>query len=122
MLSGFILKGDADSQQAYNIFNSLLKEIPLIGNSIALTLLGSENDYQIVYVNHIATATIILSIIIIEHSRIIWPKISVFVYSLIFSAVLGYIFSPMLHDGLHRHFHTLQIKRAEVVNPVIIIL
>lgn len=102
MLSGFILKGDADSQQAYNIFNSLLKEIPLIGNSIALTLLGSENDYQIVYVNHIATATIILSIIIIEHSRIIWPKISIFVYSLISSAVLGYIFSPMLHDGLHQ--------------------
>ncbi|WP_304040937.1 hypothetical protein [Ignavibacterium album] len=44
MLSGFILKGDADSQQAYNIFNSLLKEIPLIGKNIALTLLGSEND------------------------------------------------------------------------------
>lgn len=102
MLSGFILKGDADSQQAFNIFSSLLKEIPFIGNSIALTLLGSEGDYQIIYVNHIATATIILSIIIIEHSKIVWPKISVFVYSFISSAVLGYIFSPMLHDGLNQ--------------------
>uniref|UniRef100_A0A7V3E7C7 DUF4405 domain-containing protein n=1 Tax=Ignavibacterium album TaxID=591197 RepID=A0A7V3E7C7_9BACT len=102
MLSGFILKGDADAQQAYNIFNSLIKEIPLIGNSIAFTLLGREGDYQIIYVNHIATATIILTIIIIEHSKIIWPKISVFVYTLISSAVLGYIFAPMIHDGLHQ--------------------
>ncbi len=102
MLSGFILKGDADSQQALNIFSSLVKETPFIGDSIAFTLLGSENDYQIIYVNHIATATIILSIIIIEHSKIIWPKISVFIYTLILSAILGYIFSPMLHDGLHQ--------------------
>ncbi|MCX8106604.1 MAG: hypothetical protein N3D80_12125, partial [Ignavibacterium album] len=102
MLSGFILKGDADAQQAYNIFNSLIKEIPLIGNSIAFTLLGREGDYQIIYINHIATATIILTIIIIEHSKIIWPKISVFIYTLISSAVLGYIFAPMLHDGLHQ--------------------
>lgn len=101
MLSGFILKGDADSQQAFNIFSSILKGIPFIGNGIAFTLLGSEGDYQIVYVNHIATATVILSVIIIEHSKIIWPKISIFVYTLISSALLGYIFSPMLHDGLH---------------------
>ncbi|BDQ02015.1 MAG: hypothetical protein KatS3mg037_0590 [Ignavibacterium sp.] len=102
MLSGFILKGDADSQQAYSIFSSLLKEIPFIGDSIAFTLLGRESDYQIVYVNHIATATIILSILIIEHSKIIWPKISVFLYSLISSALLGYVFAPMLNDGLHQ--------------------
>uniref|UniRef100_A0A832DF05 Cytochrome b/b6 N-terminal region profile domain-containing protein n=1 Tax=Ignavibacterium album TaxID=591197 RepID=A0A832DF05_9BACT len=101
MISGFILKADADSQQALRIFESLLNEIPFIGKSISLTLLGSEGDFQIIYVNHIATATIILSIIIIEHSKIIWPKLSVFIYSLLSSVLLGYIFSPILHDGLH---------------------
>ncbi len=101
MLSGFILKADADSQQALRIFNSLLNEIPFIGKGIAFTLLGSEGDYQIIYINHIATATIILTVIIIEHSKILWPKISVFIYTIIISALLGYIFSPMLHDGLH---------------------
>jgi cytochrome b561 len=101
MISGFILKADADAQQALRIFESLLNEIPFIGKSISLTLLGSEGDYQIIYVNHIATATIILSIIIIEHSKIIWPKLSVFIYSFLSSLLLGYIFSPMLHDGLH---------------------
>ncbi|MGQ9644336.1 MAG: hypothetical protein ACUVT3_10805, partial [Ignavibacterium sp.] len=83
------------------IFESLLSEIPLIGKNISLTLLGSESDFQIIYVNHIATATIILSIIIIEHSKIIWPKLSVFIYSLLSSILLGYIFTPMLHDGFH---------------------
>ena len=101
MISGFILKADADSQQALRIFESLLSEIPFIGKSISLTLLGSEGDLQIIYVNHIATATIILSIIIVEHSKIIWPKLSVFIYSLLASILFGYIFSPMLHDGLH---------------------
>ncbi|WP_337872049.1 hypothetical protein [Ignavibacterium sp.] len=101
MLSGFILKADADSQQAFRIFEALLNEIPLIGKSISLTLLGSEGDLQIIYVNHIATATVILSVIIIEHSRIIWPRLSIFTYSLFASIVLGYIFTPMLHDGLH---------------------
>lgn len=101
MISGFILKADADSQQALRIFESLLSEIPFIGKSISLTLLGSEGDLQIIYANHIATATIILSIIIIEHSKIIWPKLSVFIYSLLSSILIGYIFSPVLHDGLH---------------------
>jgi len=101
ILSGFILKADSDAQQALRIFESLLNEIPLIGKNISFTLLGNESDYQIIYINHIATATIILTVIIIEHSKIIWPKISVFIYSLLSSIILGYIFSPMLHDGLH---------------------
>lgn len=101
MLSGFILKADADSQQAFRIFESLLNEIPFLGKSISFTLLGNEGDLQIIYVNHIATATVILSVIIIEHSKIIWPKLSVFIYSLIASIILGYTFVPMLHDGLH---------------------
>ena len=66
MLSGFILKGDADGLQAFRILISLIKQIPLIGNALSFTLLGREDDLQILYVNHIATATIFLWIIILR--------------------------------------------------------
>lgn len=101
MLSGFILKGDAESLQAHRIFDSLLKQIPFIGKTISFTLLGAESNFQLLYVHHIATATIFLWITIIEHSRIIWPKLSHVLYLLLTVTLLGYWFPPALHDNLN---------------------
>jgi len=99
MISGFIIKGDADAEQALRILRSLFEQIPFIGNTIADSFLGREGDYQLVYVHHIATATIILWVIIVEHSKIFWAEIKVFVYTLIFVAVISFMFAPSLHDG-----------------------
>ncbi len=99
MISGFILKGDADGLQAFRILKSLIEEIPFIGNTIAFTFLGKEDDLQIVYINHIATATIFLWIIIVEHAKLFWTKTSTFVLSLIGIIFLSCIFTPSLHDG-----------------------
>jgi hypothetical protein len=99
MLSGFILKGDADALQAFRILDSLIQEIPFIGGTLSFTLLGRENDLQILYVNHIATATIFLWIIIVEHAKLFWTKTSTFVSTLIFLIFLSFIFSPAFHNG-----------------------
>ena len=99
MISGFILKGDADSEQALRILRSLFEQIPILGKLIADTLLGRESDYQLVYVHHIVTATIILWVVIVEHSKVLWAEIKVFVYTLIFVAVISFMFAPSLHDG-----------------------
>ncbi len=124
MLSGFILKGDADSRQAYRIIESLLKTIPIFGDALSSTLLGSEDNYQLLYVHHIATATIFLIIITYEHARTIWTKIPTFIYTLFYSFVLSLFFTPVLHDNLETvikgpwYFLGLQEILHWISNPV----
>ncbi|MEJ2617940.1 MAG: hypothetical protein P8Z35_23495, partial [Ignavibacteriaceae bacterium] len=63
------------------------------------SLLGSGNDYQVLYVHHIATATIILFIIIIEHAKAIWPKLKLVLFILPVLILIGYLFPPAFHDN-----------------------
>jgi Ni,Fe-hydrogenase I cytochrome b subunit len=90
MISGFILKGDADSLSAFRILSSLFERIPAIGDLLRATLLGYENSLELVYVHHIATATIILFIIIYEHSRKIWPSLAGFIMLLFIFLLMAY--------------------------------
>ena len=101
MLSGFIIKADADSIQAKRIITSLIDIIPFIGKELSVSLFGPVNNYQILYVHHIATATIFLLLIIIEHAKSIWPKLRLVLYLLPILIFVGYLFPPGLHDGLN---------------------
>jgi hypothetical protein len=100
MLSGFILKGDVDSLQAKRILTTLLDSIPLIGNYLSLSFLGGEEDFQLTYVHHIATATIFIWIIIVEHAKQIWPKSKTTLFYLIPTILFSVFFIPTLHDGI----------------------
>ena len=100
MISGFILKADADSLQARRILDSLLSTIPLIGDILAYGVLGPENDFQIIYVHHIATTTIFLVIIIFEHAHTFWGKLRTFVISLVITSVFSITFQAPLHNNL----------------------
>ena len=64
MLSGFLLRADADSLQARKILETLLTQIPFFGNTLAYSLLGNEKNYDLIYLNHVATATIFILFII----------------------------------------------------------
>ena len=75
MLTGFLLKADADSMQARRILQELIDGIPLIGSFLSVSLLGSTESLQVIYVHHIATFTIFIAIIILEHTKSIWPKL-----------------------------------------------
>ena len=101
MLTGFLLKADADSIQAGRILDSLISSIPLAGNLLSWSLLGNEENYQLIYVHHIATFTIFLAIIIFEHSRKIWPKWKEFTISLLLISIPGFFVSAPLHDNLN---------------------
>ncbi|MCF8241977.1 MAG: cytochrome b N-terminal domain-containing protein [Melioribacteraceae bacterium] len=101
MLSGFILKGDADSMQAFRILESIINSIPLIGSAMSFTFIGSEEDLQILYMNHIATASIFLAIIIYEHARYIWTKASTTIFTIFYTVILSFIFTPYLHDNFN---------------------
>jgi hypothetical protein len=100
MLSGFILKGDVDSEQALNIFRSLFSSIPFIGDQVGYILLGAEGSYLLLYVNHIAIATIFIIAIQFEHARILWGKALTFFILALIILVLSLLFQAPLHDGL----------------------
>lgn len=101
MLTGFILKADADSVQARQILDALIRKIPLAGKWVSYLILGQEGNYQMVYVHHIATGTLFLFIVLFEHARTIWGKWQPFLATLIALMLFGYLFQAPLHDGLN---------------------
>ena len=101
MLTGFLLKGDSDSLQARQILQTLAERIPLIGKSLAFSLLGEPGSFQIIYVHHIATFTVFITIIMVEHSRKFWPSVSDFLLSFAVVFVLSFFFSAPLHDNIN---------------------
>jgi len=74
MLSGFLLRGDSEATLALEIFKGLINIIPG-GSYLDFILLGKKGDYQIIYVHHIATATIYVAAITYEHVKRIWSDI-----------------------------------------------
>jgi hypothetical protein len=101
MLTGFLLKGDADSQQARQILDTLIQRVPLIGKALAFSFLGGDGSYQLIYVHHIATFTVFIAIMTIEHSHKIWPAMGDFIFSSIVVAAISLLFTASLHDGLN---------------------
>ena len=100
MLSGFILKADADSLQARRILDSLLSSIPFIGRILSDSILGKEGDFQIIYVHHIATTTIFLTITIFEHARTIWGNLKTLIILILFTSLISLVFQAPLHNNL----------------------
>ncbi len=104
MISGFILKGDAGGIQARRIVASLLESIPFAGQMLSSALTGTDENWQIVYIQHVAAGTIFLFIAIYEHVKTVWPKQRTFVLifamllltSILFRAPLGQVESSQI--------------------------
>lgn len=96
MLSGFILKDDADSRQAHQLLSTLLQSIPYIGEYLNASLVGSTASLNILYLHHAATATIIIIIIIVEHVRSIKVKRPTFVYTSLIVLIISFFFRAPL--------------------------
>lgn len=100
MLSGFMLKGDAEARQAIRIVTSLLDGVPWGGRLISVALVGVEGNRQILYVHHVATASILVWLFVAEHARAIWPRLVTLVETMLPIVVVSLFVSPGLHDGL----------------------
>lgn len=99
MLSGFILKGDAESLLARQIFGGLLESVPLLGEYLSFAFLGREDDFQILYIHHAATATIFIWIITVEHVKRFWPDFAGYLYALGASMIFSVMIPAVLHDA-----------------------
>jgi len=100
MLSGFMLKGDAEALQAWRIVSTVTASIPGIGPVASTLLFGAGEGLQILYVHHVATASIFIWLIVVEHARAVWPRAIATVVAFAPVAVLSLFAAPGLHDGL----------------------
>ena len=101
MLSGFLLRGDADARQALRILTEATSQIPLLGPLAATMMFGAGERLDVIYVQHAATATIAVWLFIIEHARRgVWPRASAFVSVVAVTSGISLVLSPGLHDGL----------------------
>ena len=101
MFTGFLLRGDADTLQARQIVVKLTGEIPFIGNLLAYSIFGKPGSYQIIYLNHAATFTIISLVFIFEHSRKLWPEIKTSLFAVAFVFFISFFINAPLHDNIH---------------------
>jgi hypothetical protein len=128
MLSGFILKADGDSLQAHRILSSLVGSLPWIGTMLQQTLIGSEGNFQVLYIQHAATATVILFVIIMEHARSLKVNLQTLLITTIIITLLSFLFrAPIngLNDAIMKgpwYFIGLQETLHWVSNPLLITL
>lgn len=101
MLSGFILKGDSEAILARQIFVGLTETIPKLGELLRFSILGSEKDYQIIYLHHITTATIFVLLVIIEHTRRVWAEWISLIYILALTIILSSVWPADLNTGFN---------------------
>jgi len=101
MLSGFLLRADADAQQARRIFEEVVRLVPLAGPMLATFLFGAEEgSLQVVYLHHAATATLIVWLVIIDHARRLWGGARAMLVATLGTGVMAVLVSPGLHDAL----------------------
>ncbi len=126
MLSGFILKGDGDSLQAHRILSSLVSSIPWVGTMLQQTFIGPEDSFQVLYIQHAATATVILFVIIMEHARSLKVNLLTLLITTGIITLFSFLFrAPIngLNDAVMKgpwYFVGLQETLHWVTNPLLI--
>ena len=100
MLSGFILRGDAEGRQALRILTDATSRLPFVGPLLATLAFGATERLDVIYVQHAATATIAVWLFVIEHARRVWPRLPAFVAVTAITSGISLFLSPGLHDGL----------------------
>ena len=100
LLSGFMLRGDADARQALRIVTEVISLIPVVGSGLATLVFGVGGRLDVVYIQHAATATLLVWLFIVEHARRVWPRPNAFLGVLLATGTVSLFLSPGLHDGL----------------------
>jgi quinol-cytochrome oxidoreductase complex cytochrome b subunit len=128
MLSGFILKADGDSLQAHRILSALVSSLPWIGVLLQQTFIGKEGNFQLLYIQHAATATVILFIVIMEHARSLKVKAGTLLITTLFLVVISFLFrAPIngLNDAVMKgpwYFVGMQETLHWITNPLFVSL
>lgn len=96
MISGFILKGDRGGILARQVLEGLLGTLPTGGDTLRFLFLGGSHDFQLIFIHHVATATLFVLILTLEHDGRVWPEWRSLVYVLAVSMILSSLRAPIL--------------------------
>ncbi len=93
MLTGFLLRGDAEASAALQVARGVMGTIPFLGSEIATFLMGPAGaGLGPVAVHHAGTFTLLPWLLAIEHGRRAWPDRRSWVIALLASvAVAGVV-------------------------------
>ncbi len=76
LLSGFVLRGDAEAVAALSIWRRILESLPLAGPEVARLVLGSiPGDLGAVALHHAGTFTLLLWLFTAEHAGRVYPDV-----------------------------------------------
>ncbi|HEY6005256.1 MAG TPA: hypothetical protein VIV57_20415, partial [Anaeromyxobacter sp.] len=100
LVSGFMLKGDAEGELARQVMSGLIERLPLAGAPLATALLGAGADLQLPYLHHAATLTVATTLLAIEHGKRLWPSARALAAAMAATAAGALLFPPALHDGV----------------------
>lgn len=97
MLTGFVLRGDAEAMAALQVGRGVLGSIPLVGSGLAALFLGPNGGgLGAVALHHAGTFTVLPWLLSIEHGRRVWPDARSWVIALLASvAVAGAVPVPL---------------------------
>ena len=108
MLTGFILKGDAESGAALSIFKGVVESIPLVGQNLSIFIIGTTaHNLSTILQHHVATFTLIVWIIAAEHSRLIFSDEKHTLIAFLIGAIGAGFFAVTLGPGLGLSHSTL---------------
>jgi len=90
MLTGFLLRGDAEALAAMAVGRGVLGSVPWIGEGLATLLLGPQGaGLGPVALHHAGTLTVLPWLLSIEHGRRAWPDLRSWVTALLASIAIG---------------------------------
>ena len=125
-LSGFLLKADGEGVAARQVVSGLLERVPVLGAALAGAAVGAGDDLQLVYLHHVATLTLLVAVLAIEHGRRLWPSAAC-TLGLAAVAVVGALaLPPALHvsvDGTAFgpwYFVGLQVGLRSLARPQLV--
>ena len=90
MLSGFVLRGDAEAQAALQIWRGILTSVPPLGETLSRLLLGATaGALSTAALHHCASFSVLLWILAAEHGGRLWPDARALVLAAAVSAGLA---------------------------------
>lgn len=103
LLSGFLLRGDAEARATQQLLGRLAADLPFIGPALAAYLFVGDYTLPRVLFHHAVTAPLLVGLVVAEYARRRRPRPIVLAVVAALVAAVALFVSPGLHDGLAAH-------------------
>ena len=103
LLSGFLLRGDAEALPTQQLLAPFTAELPFIGPLFTAYLLAGDSALPRLLLHHAVTAPLLIGLFLFAYTRRHRPAPLAFTVVAAFAGAVALFISPGLHDGLAAH-------------------